>query len=128
MVSQNPVNLAVRFLLEIAGVVGLFRLGLWLADGPLAAFLALSLSIGAATAWGLFNVPGDRSRSGRAPVQVPGAVRLLVELLVLGGGAVGWSLAGPSWFAVAYSVVLVLHYLVSWDRVGWLLGWRAESP
>ena len=126
--SQNPINLAVRFALEIAAVVGLFRLGLWIADGPLAAVLALALSFGAASAWGLFNVPGDRSRSGRAPVQVPGIVRLLVELLVLGGAAVGWFLVGPSWFAWTYTMVLVIHYLVSWDRVGWLIGWRAEAP
>lgn len=126
--SQNPVNLALRFALEIAGVVGLFRLGLWTADGPLAVVLALALSVAAVSAWGLFNVPGDRSRSGRAPVQVPGFVRLLIEFLVLGGAAVGWFLAGPSWFAWTYSVVLVVHYLVSWDRVGWLLGWRAETP
>ena len=126
--SQNPINLAVRFALEIAAVVGLFRLGLWAADGPLAAVLALALSVGAASAWGLFNVPGDRSRSGRAPVPVHGAVRLLVELLVLGGAAVGWLLAGPRWFAWTYVVVLAVHYLVSWDRVGWLLGWRADAP
>lgn len=126
--SQNPVNLAVRFLLEIAGVVGLFRLGLGIADGALAALLALVLSIGAATAWGLFNVPGDRSRSGRAPVQVSGVVRLLVEFLVLGGGSVGWFLAGPDWFAWTYSIVLVAHYLLSWDRVGWLVGSRSEAP
>lgn len=126
--SQNPLNLAVRFLLEIAGVVGLFRLGLWVSEGPLAVVLALLFSTGAATAWGLFNVPGDRSRSGRAPVQVSGAVRLLVELLLLGGGAAGWFLAGPSWFAWTYTVVLVVHYLLSWDRVAWLLGWRMEAP
>lgn len=126
--SQNPANLAVRFLLEIAGVVGLFRLGLWMADGPLAALLAIGLSIGAATAWGLFNVPGDRSRSGRAPVQVPGIVRLLLELLVLAGGAAGWFLAGPDWFAWTYVIVLVAHYLLSWDRVGWLVGIRPRAP
>ena len=126
--SQNPLNLAVRFLLELAGVVGLFRLGLWVAEGPLAVVLALLFSMGAASAWGLFNVPGDRSRSGRAPVRVSGVVRLMLELLVLGGGAVGWFLTGPSWFAWTYTVILAAHYLVSWDRVGWLLGWRPESP
>lgn len=126
--SQNPINLAVRFLLEIAGVVGLFRLGLSIADGAPGALLALALSIGAATAWGLFNVPGDRSRSGRAPVQVSGVTRLLVELMLLGGGAVGWFVAGPIWFAWTYTIVLVVHYLASWDRVSWLLGGSSEAP
>ncbi len=126
--SQNPVNLAVRFLLEIACVVGLFRLGLWIADGPVAALLALGFSLGAASAWGLFNVPGDRSRSGRAPVQVTGPVRLLLELVLLGGGAAGWFLAGPGWFAFTYTIALVAHYLLSWDRVGWLLGIRPLAP
>ncbi len=126
--SQNGVNLAIRLLLEVAAVVGLFRLGLWLADGPLGGLLALLLSIGSATVWGLFNVPGDRSRSGRAPVRVPGAIRLLVEFVVLGGGAVGWFFAGPSWLAWTYSIILVLHYLASWDRVGWLLGWIPDAP
>ena len=126
--SQNAVNLAVRLLLEIAAVVGLFRLGLWVADGPLALLLAIVLSMGAATAWGLFNVPGDRSRSGRAPVQVSGSVRLSMELVLLLGGAVGWFLAGPVWFAWTYTIILVAHYVLSWDRVGWLMGLRSQAP
>jgi hypothetical protein len=38
----------------------------------------------AATAWGVFNVKGDPSRSGKAPVPVPGIVRLLLELAFFG--------------------------------------------
>ncbi len=38
-----------------------------------------------------------------------------------GGGAVGWWLAGPLWLGRAYTVVLVVHYALSWDRVAWLL-------
>lgn len=119
--SQNPINLLVRFLLEIAGLVGLFRLGLWLADGAFGILLAVALTAIGVGAWATFNVPGDRSRSGRAPVRVHGGVRLAVELAVLGGGAVGWWLAGPLWLARVYTVVLVLHYALSWDRVVWLL-------
>lgn len=120
--SQNPINLAVRFLLELAGVGGLFRLGLWLGEGAVGILLALVLSIGAAAAWGTFNVAGDPTRSGRAPVRVPGTVRLVVELGLLGGGAIAWWVTGPSWFAWAYTVVLFVHYALSWDRLFWLLG------
>ncbi|MFQ6227417.1 DUF2568 domain-containing protein [Nocardia sp. NPDC002869] len=45
------------------------------------------LPVIAATAWGVIAVPDDPSRSGAAPVAVPGAIRLLVEFAVLFGGA-----------------------------------------
>lgn len=120
--SQNPLNLAVRFLLELAGLVGLFRLGQWMFDGGMGLLLGSGTTVVAIVAWATFNVPGDRSRSGNAPVRVPGVVRLTLELVVLGGGAVGWWLAGPSWLAWVYTIFLVAHYALSWDRIFWLLG------
>jgi hypothetical protein len=121
-VSTNPLNLALRLLLELAAIVGLFRLGLTLGDGAWGLVLAGALSVSAMTAWGVFNVPGDPSRSGRAPVPVPGGVRLLIEIAVLGLGATAWTMSGPSWFAWAFGASLVVHYGLSWDRVGWLTG------
>ncbi len=126
--SQNPVNLAVRFALEVAAVIGLFRLGLGLTDGFAALLVAVLVSSAALAAWGTFNVPGDRSRSGSVPVRVSGAVRLLIEIVVLGGGAIGWFLSGPVWFAWSYTIVLIMHYGLSFDRVGWLLGVGSDSP
>lgn len=126
--SQSPLNLALRFVLELIGLLGLFRLGVWLADGLAAGLLGLLLAVVAATAWASFNFPGDRSRSDRVPVAVPGPMRLLIELLLLGAGSAGWFLSGPSWLAWVYSVALVAHYLLSWDRVGWLLGLRSVAP
>lgn len=119
--SQNPLNLLVRFLLELAGVAGLFRLGAVLGDGGSGIALGVVLAAAGIAGWGVFNVPGDRSRSGKAPVAVPGPVRLIVELAVLGIGAVGWWLAGPVGFAWAYTIALVAHYALSWDRLAWLL-------
>jgi hypothetical protein len=121
-VSTNPLNLALRLLLELAAIVGLFRLGVTLVQGGWGLVLAIALSMTAMTAWGVFNVPGDPSRSGRAPVPVPGRVRLLVETAVLGIGAIVWTMSGPSWFAWAFGVSLVVHYSLSWDRVRWLTG------
>jgi len=72
-------------------------------------------------AWGVFNVPGDLSRSGAAPVRVPGAVRLALEVVILGAGAAGFAIAGLTWIAVAFAVLVVLHYLASVERLRWLL-------
>lgn len=120
--STSPLNLALRLILEVAAIVGLFRLGLTLAEDGWGLVLAIALSMSAMTAWGVFNVPGDPSRSGRAPVPVPGRVRLLVEIAVLGLGATAWGISGPSWFAWGFGVALIVHYGLSWDRIGWLTG------
>lgn len=70
---------------------------------------------------GVFNVPGDPSRSGRAPVVVHGLVRLAIELAILGLGTWGLWTASPLLGGVV-AVLVVFHYVVSWRRVTWLLG------
>jgi hypothetical protein len=124
-VSQNPINLIVRFLIEIAALVGLFRLGLDLGSGALGFAIAAGLVLAGAVAWGTFTVPGDRSRSGEAPVPVNGRIRLFVEAVVLGGAAIAWFVTGPQSIAVVYSSVALAHYLLSWDRLVWLI--RVDS-
>lgn len=99
----------------------MFRLGAVMVDGGSGIALGVILAAAGIVVWGVFNVPGDRSRSGKAPVPVPGPVRLILELVVLGVGGVGWWLSGPVGFAWGYTIVLVVHYALSWDRLGWLL-------
>lgn len=125
--AEHPVNLAVRFLLEIAAAVGIFRLGLHLADGAVAGLLAAGMVAVGITAWGVCNVPGDASRSGSAPVPVPGPVRLGIEIAVFATGAVGWFFAGPRWLAWTYLVVTVAHHVMSVDRLTWLMRVRADG-
>ncbi len=117
----NPVNLTFRFLLEIIGLVGLFRLGLEVGTGPWRWILAVGFTFAAMALWATFRVPGDRSAKGDAPYPVSGPVRLLIELVVFAAGAVGWFVAGPSWMAWAYPGALTLHHLVSYDRIAWLI-------
>ena len=119
--AEHPVNLAVRFMLEVAAAVGIFRLGLQFADGVVAGLLAVGMVAVGVAAWGLCNVPGDASRSGSAPVPVRGPVRLAIEVTVFAIGAAGWFAAGPRWFAWAYLVITLVHHLASVDRMAWLI-------
>ena len=75
--GKHPINLIFRFLLEL---VALFSFGLWgwQADNPLRWLLVVLLPVGAAVMWGTLNVPNDPSRSGKAPIIVPGWFRLAV--------------------------------------------------
>jgi hypothetical protein len=83
--------------------------------------LAFGIPLIAGVLWATFNVRDDPSRSGRAPVPVPGALRLLLELSFfvlatwalfdLGRDQLGWILA----------IFVLFHYAISYDRVLWLL-------
>jgi hypothetical protein len=78
--GTHPVNLLVRFLLELSA---LFVLGLWgwhRRDDGLRILIALTIPLIAAALWGTFAVPNDPTRSGSAPVPVSGLLRLALEL------------------------------------------------
>jgi hypothetical protein len=61
----HPVNLAIRFILELAALVAMGVWGWLQVDGVLRFVVALAVPIAAAALWGVFAVPGDRSRSVR---------------------------------------------------------------
>ncbi|NUP29621.1 MAG: YrdB family protein [Nocardia sp.] len=119
--SLNPGLLGLRFLLELVALVSAGVLGWRMTDGPGRWLLVVLLPVIAATLWGVFAVPGDPSRSGEAPVAVPGAVRLLVELTVLFGGAAALWFAGLPRLALVSAVVLLVYHVLAYDRVLWLL-------
>lgn len=120
MFGFHPANLAFRFVLEIAALIGIGVGAYNLSSGVLAWVLAIASSLVAAAAWGTFNVPGDESRSGRAPVAVPGVVRLAVEFVVFGGAvALLWPVSPV--VAALLGIGVVVHYLLSLDRIRWLL-------
>lgn len=120
--SLNPALLAVRFLLELAAFASVGIYGWRAFDAPWQFALVVLLPVLAATVWGTFAVPGDPSRSGKAPVAVAGPVRLGVEIIVLFGGAAAlWLAELPRWALVSV-VVLVVYHLLAYDRIGWLLG------
>ena len=118
--GSHPVNLTVRFLLELAALVVFGVWGWQMGEGWVRFLLALGVPVAAAAVWGTFAVPDDPSRSGRAPVPVPGVVRLVLELLFF--GAAVWMLYGLGFtgLSVVLAGVVVVHYLVSYDRIQWL--------
>jgi hypothetical protein len=116
--GQNPVNLALRFFLELAA---LYFMGYWgwtQHDGVLRYLLAFGLPLLAASVWGMFRVPGD----GGAPrVRVSGLVRLLIEVLFFGFAIWGLFDAGATTTGWIFGGLVLFHYLISYDRIGWLL-------
>ncbi len=119
--GSHPANLAVRLALELAALAALGWWGWNLGSGATRIVFAVALPMVAAAVWGIFNVPGDPSRSGQAPIVVPGVVRLILELVVLAAGAWAWSqVAGPL-PARLFAAIVAVHYAASYDRIRWLL-------
>ncbi len=119
--GSHPINLAVRFLLELGALGGLAWWGSTLGDGWVGALAAVGLPLAAAAVWGTFNVPGDPSRSGKAPIPVSGWIRLMIELTVFTAAAVGWFAVGQTVIGIVFSAALVVHYATSYDRLRRLL-------
>jgi hypothetical protein len=119
--SSNPFNLAMRFVLELAA---LFALGYWgwtQHEGVWRFVWSTGLVLLAAVIWGTFAVPDDPSRSGNAPVPVPGAVRLAIELILFAAGTLAFFAAGQPLWGTTLGILAVIHYALSYDRVIWLL-------
>lgn len=116
--AKNPINLAFRFILEIAA---LLIMGIWgwgQADGALRVLPALGVPLIAAALWGIFRVPND---PGPAPRPVPGLVRLGLEIAYFAFSV--WVLydLGRPLLAAIFGALVVVHYVISYDRIQWLV-------
>ena len=119
--GSHPINLAVRFLLEIAGLVALGSWGWNQGSGPGRYLLAVGSPVLAAVLWGVFAVPGDPSRSGTSVVEIPGIIRLLLELSFFVSATLALFATGRTTLAWTYGIVVLVHHVVSYDRVWWLI-------
>jgi hypothetical protein len=119
--GSHPINLALRFLLELAALLALGGWGWQQREGWLRFVLALVIPLIAALLWGIFAVPHDPSRSGKAPIPVPGLIRLVLELAIFAFAV--WALYASG--AVVLSWILglagAIHYVLSYDRIRWLI-------
>jgi hypothetical protein len=119
--STNPINLGVRFLLEIAALVCMGFWGWQRGSGWASWLLAILIPLSALILWGVFNVPGDPSRSGKAPVVVPGILRLLLELVFFGLAVWMLYVVGGLVPSLIMGGAVLVHYLLSFDRIKWLM-------
>jgi hypothetical protein len=119
--AYHPINLGLRFALEI---IALGALGWWgrsTAPNATGWLLACLIPLAAATLWGVFRFPDESGRSGKVPVPVPGWARLVLEFAYFSlatwafraVGAVGWSFV--------FAVAVFLHYITSWNRLTLML-------
>ena len=64
----NAINLALRFILEMSALLLMGMWGWQLSASAYRFLLAGLIPLAAAAIWGIFAVPADPSRSGKAPV------------------------------------------------------------
>lgn len=119
--SLNPVMLGARFLLELVAMASFGVFGWRAFEGPWKFVLVVALPVAAAVLWGIFTVPGDPSRDGRSVIAVSGSARLVIELSVLGGGALALQSAGLPGWGLALAVLVIVYHVLAYDRVVWLL-------
>jgi 4-amino-4-deoxy-L-arabinose transferase-like glycosyltransferase len=113
-IANHPVNLAIRFFLELAGLYALGYWG-WTQHTGAARFLwAILLPLAFAALWGVFRTPADH---GKGLVAIPGAARLVLEAAYF--GAAIWALyaAGQPEWGLNLAAITIAHYVVSYQRV-----------
>lgn len=111
--NTHPLNLTVRFLLEIVMLVALGCWGWHLGSHWLGYLLAAAFPLAAATLWGIFRIPNDPKP---APIAIPGVVRLLLELTLFGLAVYGLYAIGHPQPGMWLAIVVIVHYIVSYDR------------
>ncbi len=119
--SQNSINLAVRFLLELTALYAFGRWGWSQRTDFLRYLLMIGLPLIAASLWGIFRTPNDASANGAAVVAVQGWLRLLLEIGFFSFATYCFFSLGlrkPGWI---FAIITLVHYILSYDRILWLL-------
>src|SRR4051812_39264078 len=101
-------NLALAFLLELAGLAAFCYWGFAVPDGLTPKLLfGLGLPILAAVLWGVFASP-------KATVVLPGPATVAFQLVWFGAAAVVLGLAGRVTLAVVLAVLVTVNRVLQW--------------
>ena len=118
--GKNPINLALRFLLEMAGLA-IFAVWGWNWGSGRWRFLpAIFVPLVFAALWGIFAVNEDPSRSGKTVVPTPGVLRLFLELTFFTLATLALFDLGLKTQGTVFAIVVFIHYAISYDRIMWL--------
>ena len=119
--GSNPINLGFRFLLELTALVIFGYWGWNLSEGGLRYLTAIIPPLLAAVIWGTFAVFDDPSRSGKAPVPISGTLRLILELAFFALAGYALYITGFKTWTWIFGALILVHYILSYDRILWLL-------
>ena len=122
--NTHPLNLAVRFFLELIMLAVIAWWGYHHFSGWAGIGAAIAFPVLAATLWGVFRIPNDPRP---APVAIPGPLRLLLEFALFGWAVWGLHDLGFDTLAWVLAGMLAAHYLVSYDRTAAMLRNRPYS-
>ena len=114
--GQNPINLAVRFVLEVLALIATGYWGWANHAGTIRYIATIGAPVLVAVLWGTLRVPYE-SPSGHAPIAVPGLVRLVFEAAVFSFAVWGLLTSGALVPASLLGSAALIHYAVSYDRV-----------
>ena len=116
--STNPLVLGLHFLLELAALGAAAYWG-WTQHAGIGRWAwAIGLPLVAAVLWAIFRAAADPQP---AVVEIPGPMRLGLELVILGGAAALLAVAGQPTLALGFAGLIAVDYALSYDRVGRLL-------
>ncbi|MEZ2414498.1 YrdB family protein [Muriicola sp. E247] len=118
--GTHPLNLALRFVLEMCALISVGLYGWNLTGEWFSNILAFLFPTILAIIWGVFAVPNDPSRSGKAPIPISGIIRLVLEIGIFAIAIWALYCMGFSKLCLVFSVVVVIHYVLSYDRIRWL--------
>lgn len=112
--SQHPLNLALRFALEMAALFACAYWGWTQHEGMWRILWGVGLPLVVAAVWGALRAPDDQ---GKGLYEVPGPVRLLTEWAIFALAVVLYAAAGRFAAASILGLLVILHYMASYDRV-----------
>ncbi len=110
----RSINLAVRFLLELAALAALAYWGLRTGQNAATkALLGLGAPLVTALLWGAFVAP-------KASRRLPDPARLVLEVVIFGAATVALAASGQTALAVAFAVVVALSLILmfAWGQRG----------